>query len=86
VAIQEKEGVKPWHERIYVALGDAYAKNKEYGKAREAWRRGLTHFANADSLKRRLAISDDGKLDDFVMDARSLEKPIDTGFGFLAGE
>ncbi len=81
--MQEKSALKPYHERIYVAMGDAYAKYKQYDKARHAWRRGLVYFTNSPEMKARLAIKDDDALDDFVMKARSLEKPIDTGMSFL---
>jgi len=70
--------------RSYIGLGDAYAKAKQYDKARAAWREGLALFADSGALADRLAI-DDGELSAFIEEERNLEEPIDTDFGFLDG-
>ncbi len=75
--------VEPYYARIYVALGDAWAKYKEYAKARAAWRDGLKLFPDSVELKERLAIADDSALLKFVESKRSLEQPIDTSLSFL---
>ncbi len=85
--MQKSGGKKePYHERLCVALGDAHSKNKSYSAARKVWRDGLAAFPDSEELKTRLAIKDDGALDRFVMEARSLDKPIDTSFAFLERE
>ncbi len=79
-------GTKPHHERTYIALGDSHAKNKSYASARKIWQDGLKLFPESEAIKTRLAIKKDRKLDKFVMDARSLENPIDTNFAFIERE
>jgi hypothetical protein len=89
VELQEKPGktgVKPFHLRSYVGLGDAYVKNRQMDKGRDAWKRGLKFFPDAKELKDRLAIKDDAALLKFVEGQRSLERPIDTDLSFLDRE
>lgn len=69
--------------RSHLALGDAYAKAKEYKKARKTWDDGLQLFPDSKELKERLAIAEDAALLKFVESKRSLEQPVDTGLGFL---
>jgi tetratricopeptide (TPR) repeat protein len=69
--------------RTYVGLGDAYAKDKDYGKAREVWREGLKVFPGAPELNDRLQVEGDDGLLRYVEDQRSLERPIDTDLSFL---
>ncbi|MEM8931276.1 MAG: FG-GAP-like repeat-containing protein [Acidobacteriota bacterium] len=71
-----------WHLRTWVALGQAYAKNGEVAKARDAWTRGLGVFPEAEELRTYLAITDDEAVREKVEDARSLEQPIDTDIRF----
>ncbi|MEE9295007.1 MAG: FG-GAP-like repeat-containing protein [Phycisphaerae bacterium] len=77
---------KEYYERIYLLLGDAHAKNKSYSDARDAWRSGLKVFPDSETLKSRLTLTDDGKLLEFIVRVRGLEKPIDTGFAFIERE
>lgn len=85
--LQERSGrLEPHHLRIYVCLGDAYTKAKEYDRARQAWRRGLKYFAAARELTDRLQIKDATGLLKYVESQRSLEKPIDTDLSFLDRE
>ncbi|MHC5111121.1 MAG: FG-GAP-like repeat-containing protein [Planctomycetota bacterium] len=79
-------GEKAYYVRTYIGLGDAYAKMGSYGEARKAWRDGLRHFPDNQALKTRVGIADDDELFDFVMDQRSLEKPIDTDLAFVQRE
>ncbi|MCH7592287.1 MAG: VCBS repeat-containing protein [Planctomycetes bacterium] len=84
--LQRKRGVghpRPYYVRAHLGLGDAHAKAKQYDKARDAWRAGLELFPKSKELVERLAITDNGKLLEFVESKRSLEQPIDTGLGFL---
>jgi tetratricopeptide (TPR) repeat protein len=91
VPLPHKEGVgggqssrvEPHHLRIHIALGDAYAKNKEYTNARTAWRDGQKLFPESAELKERLAIADGSALLKLVESKRSLEQPIDTSLAFL---
>jgi enediyne biosynthesis protein E4 len=76
-------GVREYYERVFVALGDAHAKNKDYAAARKTWRAGLKAFPDSQAIATRLKIVDDKSLLRFVEDVRGLEKPIDTGFAFL---
>jgi tetratricopeptide (TPR) repeat protein len=89
VELQEQRGAgkpKPYYLRIYVALGDAYAKDGKPDKARHAWRQGLKLFPAAAELKDRLAIEDNAALLKFVESRRSLDQPIDTDLAFLDRE
>ena len=85
--LQMKAGApneRPYYVRTYVLLGDAYAKNKEPDKAREAWNEGIEVFPDNADLKRRLSISESDLLD-FVLGVYNLENAIDTDFSFLMG-
>jgi tetratricopeptide (TPR) repeat protein len=70
------------HERIYVLLGDAHAKNGSFGEARRVWREGQALFPRSRALVDRLALGDDDAVLTFVERARSLEQPIDTDLSF----
>jgi tetratricopeptide (TPR) repeat protein len=86
IELQAKNGQPvshPYYLRSHVALGDALAKDKDYEKARQAWRQGLKIFPDAKPLKERLAISDDKRLLEYIESQRSLERPIDTDLSFL---
>ena len=78
----EADAPADWHLRTWVALGQAYAKDGEVDKARDAWRRGLGVFPDAEELQSYLAIRDDDAVREKVEDARSLEQPIDTDIRF----
>ncbi len=77
---------KTHHERIYVLLGDAYAKNDEYKKARKAWQDGLKKYPNSPDLRERLAVEGDKTLKKYIANVRSLEQPIDTDLAFLEND
>jgi tetratricopeptide (TPR) repeat protein len=79
----ESAGPENYFVRTYVALGDTFAKAKEYDRAREAWRQGTKLFAASPELKERLSITDNSALLKYVESKRSLEQPIDTGLSFL---
>ena len=81
-----KPAGKPYYLRTHVALGDAYAKNRQFDDARKAWRQGSRAFPDAKELKDRLTIQDDPKLLKYVEGQRSLERPIDTDLSFLDSE
>jgi tetratricopeptide (TPR) repeat protein len=74
---------RPHYVRAHVGLGDALTKDKEYAKAREAWRTGLTLFPDHPDLLARLATEGDDAQLDFVESHRSLEAAIDTDLSFL---
>jgi tetratricopeptide (TPR) repeat protein len=76
-------GARPFHERAFVLLGDALAKNKSHADARRVWREGLAQFSGSRALAERLAIDGDEALLDYVEDRRSLEQPIDTDLSFM---
>ncbi len=85
VEIQERDDVRPFHLRAWIALGQAYAKAGRFEEARDAWRRGIEVFPGAAELESHLTIEDDALLD-HVQDQRSLEHPIDTDVSFYDGE
>ncbi len=85
--LQEQSGVvAPYQQRVYVALGQAYAKAGRYDEARRAWRRGLGRFPGADELERHLEIDSDDELLSFVKEKRSLQAPVDTDLSFYDSE
>ncbi len=69
--------------RTHVALGDAYAKDGHADRARAVWRAALEHYPDAEAISTRLGITDDDALLDFVEDARSIDRPIDTDMSFV---
>jgi tetratricopeptide (TPR) repeat protein len=81
-----KKGMKSYYFLPYVALGDAYTKDNQMDKARQAWHQGLKLFPQAKDLKDRLAIKDNTQLLKYVEDQRSLERPINTDISFLDQE
>lgn len=70
----------------YVALGDAYVKNREEGleenlaKAREVWEEGLKEYPNSDELRKRIELynKSKGELIAYIRKLRGLEDPVDT--------
>ena len=87
VDMQERAGSpKLFHLRSYLGFGDAYVKNRQLEKGRQAWRQGLKAFPNSSDLKERLAIKDDKQLIKFVETQRSLDHPIDSDLSFLDAE
>lgn len=87
--MQEKTGQpagKPYFLRPHVALGDAYAQNRQCDEARKAWRQGAQIFPDAKELKDRLANQDDAQLLKYVEGQRGLERPVDTDLSFLDSE
>ncbi len=83
--LQKARDLKPYDLRVYVALGQAYAKDGQYAKARQAWQRGLTAFPDAPELKEHLAVADDAQLLALVLEKRSMDRPIDTDLSFYEG-
>jgi hypothetical protein len=83
--LELQEGAPPraYHERTYVLLGDALAKNKAYDEARRAWSAGRVGFPDSVELSARLAVRGDDQLLALVEERRTLEQPIDTDFSFL---
>ena len=77
---------RPYEQRVYVALGQAYAKAGRSDEARSAWRRGLEHFPDSEEIQEHLAVDDDGELLALVQDKRSLERSIDTDISFYQEE
>jgi hypothetical protein len=83
LALQQSVGLRDYHLRVYLTLGDAHAKNEAYADARRVWRDALQRFPAATALQERLAIADDGELLRYIEKQRSLDQPIDTGLAFL---
>jgi hypothetical protein len=89
VMFQEKSdppNAESYHERTYVAWGDALTKAGKPDAARQAWKNGLNAFPKSIVLRNRLSIKEDNELLKFVERERSLEQPIDTDLSFLDGE
>src|ERR1019366_5127505 len=89
VELQQRTGksdLKPYYLLPYVALGDAYTKDRQMAKARQTWRQGLKLFPEAKRLKDRLAINDDTQLLKYVEGQCSLDRPIDTDLSFMDRE
>jgi tetratricopeptide (TPR) repeat protein len=84
--IQSAGDPEPYHLKIHVGLGDAYAKGKNFEKARTAYRHGLTTFPGSEELAQRLALTNDDELWDLVKKLRSLEQDLDTDVSFFRGE
>ncbi len=72
-----------YHQRSWVGLGDAYAKNKQFGNARMTWHEGELQFPDSTELKERMAIRGNRDTLKFVESKRNLEQPIDTSLAFL---
>jgi tetratricopeptide (TPR) repeat protein len=77
--MMKKEGKpKNYFVRVYIGLGDAYAKNGEFDKAHEIWRKGQEYFPEEVHLKERLAIADNEALINFIDDYRQLAARVNT--------
>jgi tetratricopeptide (TPR) repeat protein len=91
VELRRGAAARPEDLRVYVALGDAWAKAGDFGRARRAWRDGLALFPGAEELTKRLELGQDleqGPDDEllaYVEDRESLERPIDTDLSFMDG-
>jgi tetratricopeptide (TPR) repeat protein len=57
--IQKAEPARPYHVRVYVALGDGHFKMDDLEKARAVWNEGLAQFPGEAALKQRLAAQGD---------------------------
>lgn len=83
------EAQEDYFAYAYVALGDAYVKNRDVDyeammqKARETWEEGLNRFPDSPDLKERLSKTDDEELMDFVKKLRGLEDPVDTDLSLI---
>ncbi len=86
VELRRKAAARPEDLRVYVGLGDAWAKAGDFDRARRAWRQGLALFPGSEELAKRLK-PDLGSGDDdllaYVEDQESLERPIDTDLSFM---
>ena len=89
IAMQNKlppEKQRDYFALAYVALGDAYVKNREAGleenmaQARKAWQQGLAKYPDSSELKERLELTakSTDELIAFVKGLRGLEDPVDT--------
>jgi len=84
--LEDGKPIRPYWERVYVAIGDAYAKAGEYEDGRRSWREGAKLFPQSTDFPARLAITEDKELLKFVESKRSLESPLDTSLAFLDGQ
>lgn len=57
--VQKKGPRHSYHVKTYIALGDAYWKTDDLGKARAAWQEGLKEFPDNPELKSRLSLQGD---------------------------
>ena len=75
-----KKAGKPKHYfvRVYIGIGDAYAKDKKFDEARKIWRKGQEYFPEDVPIKERLAIIDDKALGEFVDNYRNLAARVNT--------
>lgn len=53
--IQKADRKRPYHVRVYVALGDGHYKMDDLAKATAIWKEGLGQFPDSAALKQRLA-------------------------------
>jgi tetratricopeptide (TPR) repeat protein len=75
--MQKSGPKKPYHARVYVALGDGYWKTDNIEKARSVWAEGLKQFPDSAPLKDRLARQGD-ELKTYIDDALDPAKRVDT--------
>lgn len=75
--------VKPYHGLAYIALGDAYVKNKDIEKGREIYSQGSKAFESSE-MKKRLSMNDE-ELSNFIKEFRHTDKAVDTEISFLLG-
>ncbi len=83
--LQASSPTEAHHQKVWVALGQAYAKAGRYDEARQAWQRGLEAFPGDAEIAEHLAIDDDAELLDYVQQLRSLESTLDTDVSFADG-
>ena len=57
--VQKKGPRHSYYVKTYIALGDAYWKTDDLGKARAAWQEGLKEFPDNPELKTRLSLQGD---------------------------
>lgn len=57
--VQKKGPRHSYHVKTYIALGDAYWKTDDLGKARATWQEGLKEFPDNSELRNRLALQGD---------------------------
>ena len=57
--MQQAGPKRPYHVRVFVALGDGYWKLDQFKEATDTWRAGLAAFPDSGPLKKRLAAGPD---------------------------
>ncbi len=83
--IQNGEPKRPYHARVYVALGDGFWKIDDMTSATNTWRTGLAAFPDNAALKARLAASPE-QLKTLMDSAYDPSKRVDTSLGDLWGQ
>jgi len=83
IELQREGQPRAYYARAWIGLGDALAKNGDFGGARAAWREGAQRFPGSPELEQRLALESAAAATAFVKRARNLEEQIDTDFTFL---
>jgi tetratricopeptide (TPR) repeat protein len=53
--MQKADAKRPYHVRVYVALGDGYWKSDDFTAASNTWREGLAQFPHNAPLEARLS-------------------------------
>ncbi len=82
----ESQTPKEYFAFVYIGLGDALVKEKRHDEARKIWRNGFTLFPRNARLAKRLSLTDDKELEEFLEEACSLSKQIDTDLSVLWSE
>jgi tetratricopeptide (TPR) repeat protein len=82
LAVQKAGRKRPYHSRVYIALGDGYWKNDEPEKAKRTWTEGAREFPDHAALKSRLTMSPE-QLNAAVTDVYDPNKRVDTNLAEL---
>jgi hypothetical protein len=82
----EAPNARAHYVRAYIGLGDALAKDGNFGDAQTAWREGLIAFPRNSDLKERVALTSRDEARDYVEKVRNLEQQVDTDFSFLLSQ
>jgi len=82
----EAPNARAYYVRAYIGLGDALAKDGNFGDAQTAWREGLSAFPRNSDLQERVALTSRDEAGDYVEKVRNLEQQVDTDFSFLLSQ
>jgi tetratricopeptide (TPR) repeat protein len=77
LGIQKAQARRPYHVRVYIALGDGYWMMEQAATARATWADGIASFPESGPLKTRLSASP-GELETLFKDAYDSSKRVNT--------